>query len=563
MSILAHMRLHTKLLCLMGIFGVVLLSFGGLTASTVRQQMIDDRVEKLRAVVSVVTGLAQQLEDKVAAREIVRDAAISLLRDELHKVRFGAATDYVLAQTYDGMVVIHGGDPTREGKMTTARDDAGRSSADLARIALRNADWGVISYNIAKPGSAVAQPKLSYVARFAPWELEFITGAWTDDIDATARRWLLYIGGTTGAVLILSLILTWLITRDIESSFRGLRHAMARLSEGDLGTEIDGLTRTDEIGEMARATLKFRDRAIALQEREALAANEKMNVERDAREVRQRMATEFEGQVGVVVGVVGSAAVQLQASARSMQKTAGETQGRAAAVAKASGEATDNVGAAAAAAAELGSSVSEIERQVAESADIAHAAVEQASRTTEIVQSLVADATAIGTIVEMIQGIASQTNLLALNATIEAARAGAAGKGFAVVASEVKSLASQTTQATEDIRSQITGVQQATGQAVRVIDEIVATIERISGMAIAIAAAVDRQDAATSEITSRMTDATQRTKQASRDIEGVSQSSADVGTAADEVLASATDLTTQAEHLRREVTRFLQQVRTS
>src|SRR3954454_15578616 len=86
--------------------------------------------------------------------------------------------------------------------------------------------------------------------------------------------------------LILSLILTWLITRDIESSFRGLRHAMARLSEGDLGTEIDGLTRTDEIGEMARATLKFRDRAIALQEREALAANEKMNVERDAREVR-------------------------------------------------------------------------------------------------------------------------------------------------------------------------------------------------------------------------------------------------------------------------------------
>src|SRR5690349_21538857 len=112
------MRLHTKLLSLMAIFGVALLSFGGLTASTVRQRMIDDRIDKLRAVVVVVTGLAQRLEDKVAAHEIDRDSAISRLRDELHKVRFGAETDYVLAQTDDGMVVIHGGDPRREGKMT-------------------------------------------------------------------------------------------------------------------------------------------------------------------------------------------------------------------------------------------------------------------------------------------------------------------------------------------------------------------------------------------------------------------------------------------------------------
>jgi methyl-accepting chemotaxis protein len=563
MSILAHLRLRTKLYGLTAIFAVALLSSGALTASLVRQRMFEDRIDKLRGAVSIVVGLAQQLEDRVAAKEIDRDSAIAQLRDELHRIRFGAATDYVLAQTYDGMVVIHGGDPRREGKMTMARNDAGASSADLARVALQDSDWGVISYNVAKPGAPAAQPKLAYVARFAPWQLVFITGAWTEDIDAVTARWLLSIGAITGTVLAISLILTWLITRDIETSFRGLRHVMVRLSEGDLHVEVGGLTRTDEIGEMARATMNFQKRAIAMQEREAAAASEKRNAEQSARDARQRMATEFEDHVGVVAGVVGTAATQLQTSARSLRETAEGTQGRAAAVAGASGEATVDVSAAADAAAALGASVSQIGHQVAESADIARAAVKQAGRTTDIVQSLASDATAIGAIVEMIQSIATQTNLLALNATIEAARAGSAGKGFAVVASEVKNLASQTRHATDDIRSQIAGVQAATEQAVQAIGEIVATIERISGMASAIAVAVENQGVATSEIASRMTHAARRTQQASQDIEGVSQGSADVGTAADEVLTSATDLTRQAEHLRHEVARFVEVVRAS
>ena len=106
----------------------------------------------------------------------------------------------------------------------------------------------------------------------------------------------------------------------------------------------------------------------------------------------------------------------------------------------------------------------------------------------------------IGDVVDLIAVIAAQTNLLALNATIEAARAGDSGKGFAVVASEVKSLASQTARATEDIRGQVAQIQAATREAVEAIQTITATIQNVSSIATAIAAAVEEQSAATGEI---------------------------------------------------------------
>jgi methyl-accepting chemotaxis protein len=561
MPILARFRLRTKLASLTAISILGLVVFGWLAATMVRQRMVDDRVDKLRAVVSIVVGLAQQLEDRVAAGQLSREDAVSQLRDQMHRTRFGSGTDYVLAQTFDGIVVINGGDPAREGKPTTARNADGQSSADLARIALRDTDHAVISYDVAKPGSTVRQPKISYVARFAPWQLDLMAGAWIDDINEVFHAWLLQLAGITGSVLLLTLLGIWMVNRDIETSFEDLKQAMHRLANGDLSAGVLGIDRHDEVGEMARAVQAFQNRALEMRRQETTAVEEKVAAEQSRREGSVRMAAEFEAQVGVVVEAVGTAAANLQTAAGSMLATAGETSDKATAVATASGKATENVESVATAAAQLGASVSEIGRQVADSADIARDAVQQASHTNEIVHGLAAAANNIGKVVELIQSIASQTNLLALNATIEAARAGAAGKGFAVVASEVKSLAAQTTRATENIRGQIEGVQTATDQAVHAIGEIVTTIDRISGIASAIAAAVEQQGAATSEIASSVAHAAQGTKQVLQDIEGVSRASVEVGAAADQVLSSATELTRHAETLRHEVRQFLVGVR--
>jgi len=184
-------------------------------------------------------------------------------------------------------------------------------------------------------------------------------------------------------------------------------------------------------------------------------------------------------------------------------------------------------------------------------------AVREAEKTSEVVDGLAKDAEKIGSVVELIQQIAGQTNLLALNATIEAARAGDAGKGFAVVASEVKSLASQTAKATEEIAGQISGIQQATGSTVTAIKGIGFSIGNISQVATAVASAVQEQVAATGEISSNVQQAAKGTEEISRNITGVAEAANQTGVAAESVLIVSQDLAKQAENLRAEVDKFL------
>lgn len=207
---------------------------------------------------------------------------------------------------------------------------------------------------------------------------------------------------------------------------------------------------------------------------------------------------------------------------------------------------------------ELSSSVTEIGRQASQSSAIAGQAVSEASRTNVTVQGLSSAAVKTGDVVNLISDIASQTNLLALNATIEAARAGDAGRGFAVVANEVKSPASQTAKATDEISSQVAAMQGATSDAV---EKIGGTISSIHGIATSIASAVEQQGAATREIARNVQQAAEGNGQVSHNIVGVNQAAAEAELAADQVLQSADELSRQSAKLRVDVDQFLQRIR--
>jgi methyl-accepting chemotaxis protein len=214
----------------------------------------------------------------------------------------------------------------------------------------------------------------------------------------------------------------------------------------------------------------------------------------------------------------------------------------------------------AAATEELAGSIKEIGRQVTQSSEVTAKAVEEANRAKDLMRGLDDAAQKIGKVVALITDIAEQTNLLALNATIEAARAGEAGKGFAVVASEVKNLANQTAKATEEISSQIEGVQGATKSSVTAIESIFGTIGQINQISTTIAAAIEQQTAATAEISRNVEQAAVGTKEVSTNIVGVTQAAGETGQVSLQVLEAAKSLATQSDSLRTEVDGFLKDI---
>ncbi|MBX9991012.1 methyl-accepting chemotaxis protein [Phreatobacter oligotrophus] len=347
----------------------------------------------------------------------------------------------------------------------------------------------------------------------------------------------------------------------IASPIRRIVATLQALASGNFATPVEGGDRKDEVGDVARAAVVFRENGLEKQRMEAEQAAAEQRAAAEKRRSMNELADQFDRAVGGIVGSVSSAATELEAAARTLTSTAEETSIQTSAVASASEQMANNVQTVASATEEMSISAREIATQVAKSSEIAEKAVHEAGETGRKMQELSTTTQSIGAIVSLIDAIAAQTNLLALNATIEAARAGEAGKGFAVVASEVKQLAEQTSKATAQIGAQITQIQEATGGAASAINGISETIRQMSAISASIAAAMEEQTSATGEIARNVQQASAGTAEVSSNIEGVNQSASSTGAAASQVLASAGELSRNSERLQQELQTFLATVR--
>jgi methyl-accepting chemotaxis protein len=361
------------------------------------------------------------------------------------------------------------------------------------------------------------------------------------------------------AAVLIGLCFSWWIGRSITRPLNGLANVMKRLAAGDTSARIPATGAKDELGEMARTVIVFRDTML---EREQLAASQAAaSREREQRgETIAAAITRFEMSVDQALSRVREAAERLEITATQLNSAADEVSAEARTAEERVGIASGNVTAAASSVEELAASIGEIAGQANRSTEVASRAVKEARRTVGTMSELGNAATHIGEVVGLIQAIAGQTNLLALNATIEAARAGEAGRGFAVVASEVKSLASQTAKATEEIAGQVGSIQSAVADAAQAIEQVNGIIDEISAIAGTVAVTVEEQNRAVASIAEGVNRASGEARTGADAMSRVAGAANDARATAADVKSLADALSTEAESLNQRVRQFLQDV---
>jgi len=378
--------------------------------------------------------------------------------------------------------------------------------------------------------------------------------------------------------------------RMIATPIIGITKAMTKLAKNDLDVEILGIERKDEIGHMAGAVQIFKVNAVERQrlEKEAeearilkeetdlrraseekaaeakrLAEEKQFEKENNEKRLadRMEMAQKFEDRVGGVLQTVTSAVTELNNTSEIMSQSANTMKDESVSAAAATTQAGQNVQLVASASEEMTVSVKEISGQINSASKASKGALSSVNNASDRVNQMASSSEKINEIISLINDIAEQTNLLALNATIESARAGEAGKGFAVVASEVKSLASQTATATDEIRTQISEMQTTTSDTVSAVQEISVTIGELDEISASIAAAIEQQACAMQEISSNSMEAATGTENVSANVKNVSEMAEKTGHSANQVFNASTELSEQASTLKGAVDEFLIEIR--
>ncbi|MDR3376308.1 MAG: cache domain-containing protein [Ancalomicrobiaceae bacterium] len=522
-----------------------------------REELLNQKESELRHLVEGSISLMSRFVDLAKKGDMTEADAKKAALAALRGFRFGDG-NYIFVYEPDGINLLTAPRPELEGKSLIDMKDAAGNFLIRGLLAKAAAGGGRLDYLWVKPGDAVASAKMSYAATVPGWNWMVGTGFHVADVEIVVREHTSTLVTMSGGAVLLLILAGALVYRSITRPLARLTTAMERLRAGELDIEIPGARRPDEIGLIARAVDAARQDQRQRAEAEMRAEADRQVADKENR--RQALLTvtrEFEGSVKVSANGIERNAIGFLSTSDKLIAMAAETKTRVEANAQESAAARDSVETVAGAAEELSSSIHAIVSQVNSAASLTRQAVTEMANATEVIRSLEQASAEIGNVVALIQAIADQTNLLALNATIEAARAGEAGRGFAIVASEVKSLASQTTTATDQISHRIELIQATTKRAADATLSVGKSIGTVSTISEAIACTLGEQNSAVGEISRAITSTATATDALAANMSKLLEFSNDTDAVAHAVATSARDLKAESNELNTQIDRFV------
>jgi methyl-accepting chemotaxis protein len=550
--------ISARIYLIIGLSFCGLIGLAAIQANNLAVSLRSQRESELRHLSELALGIAKEEYDASRRDHSPDAAARKAAAERISKLRYGNG-DYFWINDLQPRMIMHPAKPALNGQdLSKIADPAGKHLfVDFANI-VKAKGAGFVDYQWPKPGKDLPQPKLSYVVGFEPWGWVIGTGVYIDDLHEQLWESGKQVAVTAVLVILVLGVITLLIARQMSSALRAMTGSVTKLGEGNFDILLPGLGRRDELGDMARSIDKFKLKIAEKAELEAVRDEQRRaSVEKVKREALHRMAETVERETTAAVGDVAVGTERMARNALEMTQTAvllGENSSNVAAAAE---EALTNAQTVATASSQLSSSIADIVAKVNSSKGLTSVAVTASESAEATIATLSEAASKVGKVTTLIGEIASQTNLLALNATIEAARAGEAGRGFSVVASEVKSLAEQTTKATNEISHQIAEIQGATQQSVTSIAAIADAIRKVEAVSSAVALAIHEQSGVTQEIARTVAETSLAASEVARQIVSVSSEAIETGRRASEIRDGSTEIANKVDELRSVLVRVI------